>query len=76
MRAYSLFYDRHKDDLTEEGRAGVSGLVECEANRKAGNVIGVLLSPVPIVPKLRALSYTNKFLYWVRARLYGLLSGR
>lgn len=76
MRAYSLFYDRHKDDLTDEGRAGVFGLVKCEAYRKAGNVIGVLLSPVPVVPKLRALSYTNESLYWVRARLYGLLSGR
>jgi glycosyltransferase involved in cell wall biosynthesis len=75
MRAYSVFYDRHKDELTDEGRAGLSGLIKCEANRKTGNVIGVLLSPVGIVPKLRALSFTNKAIYWIRARLYGLLSG-
>ena len=75
MRAYSVFYDRHKDELTEEGRAGLLGLIKCEENRKAGNVIGVLLSPVGVVPKLRALSFTNKAFYWIRARLYGLLSG-
>jgi glycosyltransferase involved in cell wall biosynthesis len=75
MRAYSVFYDRHKDELTDEGRAGLSGLIKCEASRKTGNVIGVLLSPVGVVPKLRALSLTNKAIYWIRARLYGLLSG-
>ena len=75
MQAYSVFYDRHKDELTEEGRNGLLGLIKCEENRKAGNMIGVLLSGVALVPKLRALSYTNKPIYWVRARLYGLLSG-
>jgi glycosyltransferase involved in cell wall biosynthesis len=75
MRAYSVFYDRHKDELTAEGRAGLQGLIECEENRKSGNVIGVLTSPVGFVPKLRALSYTNRHIYWIRARLYGLLSG-
>jgi len=75
MRAYAVFYDRHKDELTAEGRVGLLGLIKCEENRKAGNMIGVLASPVGLVPKLRALSFTNKRIYWIRARLYGLLSG-
>lgn len=75
MRAYSVFYDRYKDELTEEGRRGLLALIKCEENRKAGNIIGVLLSPIGWVPKLRALSYTNKAIYWVRVRLYRLLSG-
>ena len=75
MRAYSVFYDRHKDELADARRIRLLGLIQCEENRKAGSIIGVLLSRVGLVSKLRALSYTNRAIYWVRGRLYGLLSG-
>lgn len=76
MRAFEMFYDRHKDELTSAGRAELRGLIECERNRAHGRVVGVLLSRAGLVPKLRALAFTNRSFYWIRARLYGLFSGR
>lgn len=75
MRAYSVFYARHQADLTEEGRKTLLGLVDCEEKRMAGNLIGILLSSVDIVSKLRALSLSNRAMYWIRARMYGSFSG-
>jgi hypothetical protein len=37
--------------------------------------MGVLLSPVGLVSKLRALAQSNKSLYRVRQRFFGLFSG-
>jgi glycosyltransferase involved in cell wall biosynthesis len=76
MRAFEMFYDRHKDELTDAGRAELLGLIACERNRVGGRVAGVLFSRVGLVPKLRALSITNRGFYWIRTRLFGLFSGR
>jgi glycosyltransferase involved in cell wall biosynthesis len=75
MRARPLFYERYGPELTEDSRKKLLGLIACEKHRASGNVIGVFLSPVDVVAKLRALSLSNRSLYWLRNKLYGLFSG-
>lgn len=75
LRAYSLFYEAHRTELDDEGRRTLLAKVECEKSRAAGNMFGVILSSVGMIDKLRALAITNSFLYEIRRRLYGLLSG-
>lgn len=75
MRAFSLFYEKYSYELGEESRRELCNKVICEERRSSGSLIGVLCSPVNIVDKLRALSITNSFMYEIRRKLYGLLSG-
>ncbi|MDR7271844.1 glycosyltransferase involved in cell wall biosynthesis [Pelomonas saccharophila] len=75
LRAYGLFLAQHGADLRPAGRSELQAKVQCEEQRVKGSVIGVLRSPVGWVDRLRALSITNGFMYGVRRRLYGLLSG-
>jgi len=75
MQAYSLFYEVYGEQLTDERRSRLLGLISCEQHRIANNVSGILFSSVGIVPKLRALSLSNPTSYWIRTKLYGLLSG-
>lgn len=75
MRALQLFYDKHYGELGEISKRKLSAKVRCEKMRTAGNVIGVLLSPVGFVDKLRALSITNAWMYALRKQFYGIFSG-
>lgn len=75
MQACKLLFDRHGPELAKQDQVRLRGLIVCEECRKAGDVFGVLCSPVGLVPKLRALSLSNKSFYWLRNKLYGLLSG-
>ncbi|MEJ7928431.1 glycosyltransferase family 2 protein [Ramlibacter sp. AN1015] len=75
MAALRLFYVKYKDMLTMENKLLLEAKVQCEERRAGGSVIGVIRSRVALIDKLRALSVTNSFMYGVRSRLYGLLSG-
>jgi glycosyltransferase involved in cell wall biosynthesis len=74
MKALTLFDEKYGHELGEN-RKELRGKIDCEAQRVAGSIWGVLRSPVGLVDKLRALSITNAFMYGIRARLYGLFSG-
>lgn len=75
MKALRLFYEKYSDIMDFEQKRILAGKVVCEDNRIKGSMIGVIRSPVALVDKLRALSITNAFMYEIRRRLYGLLSG-
>jgi glycosyltransferase involved in cell wall biosynthesis len=75
MRALPVFYHRHGAELTDESRSRLHGAIQCEKQRAEGNIMGVLLSPVGVVSKLRALAKSNKSLYRMRRRFFGLFSG-
>lgn len=75
MAALSLFRDQHCEELSSEALQELDGLIECEIARAEGSAIGVLRSRAALVPKFRALAYTNAAMYGIRSRLYGLLSG-
>jgi hypothetical protein len=61
--------------MDAEQRKTVHSKVLLEQHRAAGNLIGVLSTPAPIKERLRSAAYSNKWLYGLRRRLYGLLSG-
>ena len=73
--AYSMYFERFQGEMTPSQRQILAGKVACEQKRKAGDWLGVLLAPVPLIDRLRALSLTNSFMYEIRRRLYGLLTG-
>jgi len=75
MRAYSLFLEEQGAALSQESRRRLQAKVECEEGRKSGNLVRILRSGASPVDKLRAISLSNRLMYEVRRRLYGLLSG-
>lgn len=75
MQALHLFHTKHKNELSPAGEEELRGKIACERSRAAGDIFGVLKSPVPLIERLRALSITNAFMYSLRRRFFGLLSG-
>lgn len=75
MKAISLFFDRHGAELEASKRRELARRVACEEARASGSVVGVMFSKARFVERLRALSTTNRFMYDMRRRLFGLLSG-
>lgn len=74
-RALRLFHDAYAPHLTQQARVDLSARIACEESRAAGSMVGVLLSRAGLTEKLRALSTTNRLMYGIRQRLYGILSG-
>ncbi len=75
INAVPMFYERFGAQLTDKSRAELRAKMACEKARLRGSLIGILASPVGLVDKLRSLSIANAFLYGLRQRLYGILSG-
>jgi glycosyltransferase involved in cell wall biosynthesis len=75
MRAFHLFYEKYGFELDKDSKRELQNKIDLENWRLSGNMIQVLFSPVGLVEKLRALSITNRFMYEIRRRLYGLFSG-
>lgn len=75
MQAIALFRDQHGTRLSPESKARLEAKIDCEEGRKTGDLRRILRSRVSTVEKLRALSVSNRPLYAVRRKLYGLLSG-
>lgn len=74
MKALELFDKKFGEELGNN-RRDLQAKIECERYRAAGSMLGVLRSPLGWVDRMRALSITNAFMYGIRSRLYGLLSG-
>lgn len=75
-RALPLFLEKFRYSLNESEISAIEAKIHCEKMRFTGNIIGVLVSRVTLVERLRALSKVNGFLYKIRRSLYSLFSGR
>lgn len=75
MRAFKLFFEKFSRELDKENKRQLQNKINLENWRLSGNMTRVILSPVGLVEKLRALSITNRFMYEIRRRLYGIFSG-
>lgn len=75
MAAASLFLEQRGDDLSVRSRRALEARVRCESARRRGDILRILASGVGPVDAARAIFLANPFLYRLRARLYGLLSG-
>ena len=79
MRAYELFYDRHR--ALEGGNSFVDNhvgrFVEGLAALRANRVAAVLLSPrFPLTMKLLFAYYSSPILYRLRTAMFRIFSGR
>ena len=75
LRALPLFYERFGAELSDNSQAKLRAKIACEQARLRGSTIGIIASPVGLVEKLRRLSQANSFLYGLRQRFFGILSG-
>jgi len=75
MKALPLFLEKFKDDIEINQSKILAAKIRCEANRVRGDMMGVMFSGASLVDRLRALSITNRFLFFIRKTFYGLLSG-
>ena len=75
MIAYSLFLERHGDELSAQSRRALVAKIECEEGRKSGDILRIMRSGASVVERLRAVSMSSAGMYEIRRRLYGLLSG-
>lgn len=75
MTALRMFREKFGGELGAENGKALDARISCEDARLRGSILGVMLSPVGLVDRLRALSITNAFFYRLRSRLYGLFSG-
>ncbi len=75
MAAFNVFLERHAVTLSHQKRKNLEGHVACENARKNGDAIGIMMSNVLLVERLRALSASSAFWYALRKRAYGLFSG-
>jgi glycosyltransferase involved in cell wall biosynthesis len=75
MRAFNLFFEKYGSELGRKSKRQLQNKINLENWRLSGNIARIILSPVGLVEKLRALSITNKFMYEIRRQLYGIFSG-
>jgi glycosyltransferase involved in cell wall biosynthesis len=75
MHAFKLFFEKYGCELSNESKRQLQNKINLENWRLSGNMARIILSPVGLVEKLRALSITNRFMYEIRRRLYGIFSG-
>lgn len=73
--APALFLERHGASLSSEKRRAVAGMAACEEARKARSLVGIFTSGAGMVEKMRSAAFASPFLYNIRRRFYGLLSG-
>lgn len=75
FRALPVFYEKYKDSISQDQLGVLQAKIRCEEARVRGDILGVMLSGAGVVDRLRALSITNGFLFWIRRSCYGLFSG-
>lgn len=74
-RAAPLFLARHRESLALQDIRFLEGRIVLEEKRAAGDVLGVIVSAVPLIDRLRALSVTTSFFHRLRGLLFGFFSG-
>jgi len=75
QRAFQLFYNQFKTELSDKSRQKLSASIEFNRQYERESVKGIIFSSVDLTNKLRALSSANTFLYNVRNQFYGIFSG-
>jgi glycosyltransferase involved in cell wall biosynthesis len=75
MQALALFMEKNGSILKPDQKILLQAKIDLEQARKTGKWWSVFFAHAPLVDRLRALSITNSFMYTIRKRLYGLLSG-
>ena len=75
MEALRLFLEKYGSELDQANKAMLQRKIEMEDARRRGDWIGVLMTQLSLIDRLRALSITNAAFYGIRRRFYGLLSG-
>lgn len=75
QKALELFYDQFKTELSDDATKELLNRIECNRQYQKRSMVGIALSSVNLVSKLRALSSANEFLYNIRRQFYRFFSG-
>lgn len=74
-RAYDLFMERYDNLLSADSKEIVASHIKCNDYYERGNFMGIFISKIDFVQKLRMLSTINLLFFTLRRRFYGLFSG-
>lgn len=75
--AYNLFYKKYKDTkyINNKTKTKIKSLIKVENLRKENKFIRILFTRGPFVDRLRAISCSNKNIFYIRKIFFRLLSG-
>ncbi|MDZ7878569.1 MAG: hypothetical protein U5L45_12895 [Saprospiraceae bacterium] len=75
LKAPELFLEKFKYELPNDVVLKLEREIKCEEKRQKKDIIGILLSDLPLVGRLRTLSMTNSSFYFFRKHFYKFFSG-
>lgn len=77
QNAYNLFYKKYKDTkyINNKTKTKIKSLIKVENLRKENKFIRILFTRGPLVDRLRAISCSNKNIFYIRKIFFRLLSG-
>jgi glycosyltransferase involved in cell wall biosynthesis len=75
MKAPYLFLEKFEGELTEKTRKKLKEEIKCEEKRLKGDVLGIMLTGLGFVEKLRFVSMSNAFFYNLRKNFFKFFSG-
>ncbi|RAH38224.1 glycosyltransferase [Halomonas sp. SL1] len=74
---YSVFLERYRKILSRSSINTLSAKAAAETHRFNGDIIPLLfMSGLGVSDRARFVMHANSFLYWMRIKLFSLLSGR
>ncbi len=76
MEAYALFLQEYKTDLNPSKARQIEAIYKAELLRRRGKFLSILMLPgLSITDRLRAISSSTPFFYWLRKRFFHFFSG-
>ena len=72
---YQLFLGQFYNSLDDRKRRELVEIVRAEQLRSGGQVWALMKCSISLASKLRFLSYSNKYFYYLKTRFYSVLSG-
>ena len=72
---YKLFLDTYQSRLTHSVNSFLKSMIYAEELRYNNKTLSLFFIRIPIKEKIRFIFHSNKFLYWIRIKLFSVFSG-
>ncbi len=69
------FLEKFENELSNTSKIYLKELIRCENLRIKGHFIEILFADLPFIEKLRLISISNSFFYFLRSRFFKIFSG-
>lgn len=76
MSAFDLFLEKYRKDLLPVQRKYLEAFREGRKNAESKRITRILMSSLPMKDRILFIYYCSPFLFWLKQRLFKLLSGK